>query len=173
MISGYRANVRDTDHKLLGVVSDRYRVVQNEDAFAFTDALLGEGVSPYLVFCNAHDGSRAIKVAMTPIRVVCSNMLNLASHTAKRCWSAKHTTNIADKLEKAKETLFFAESYMSSLGQEMEMLRKERLSDRKAMEYINTLLPMREEMTIQQKKNIRNLKEDLKRRYFDAPDLRM
>ena len=26
-------------------------------------------------------------------------------------------------------------------------------------------------MTIQQKKNVRNLQEDLKRRYFDAPDL--
>ncbi len=43
-IQGYRANVRDSDNRLLGVVSDRYRVVQNEDAFAFTDALLGEGV---------------------------------------------------------------------------------------------------------------------------------
>ena len=202
LILGYRANVRDTDNKLLGVVSDRYRVVQNEDAFAFTDSLLGEGVryetagslqsgrrvwmlaklpneyiilgeqiSSYLVFCNSHDGSGAIKVAMTPIRVVCSNTLNLALDTAKRCWTAKHTTNIADKLEEAKETLFFAEFYMSRLGQEMEVLRKERLSDRKALEYINTLLPIREDMTIQQKKNLRNLKEDLKRRYFDAPDL--
>ena len=202
LIQGYRANVRDTDNKLLGVVSDRYRVVQNEDAFAFTDSLLGEGVryetagslqsgrrvwmlaklpneyiilgeqiSSYLVFCNSHDGSGAIKVAMTPIRVVCSNTLNLALDTAKRCWTAKHTTNIADKLEEAKETLFFAEFYMSRLGQEMDVLRKERLSDRKALEYINTLLPIREDMTIQQKKNLRNLKEDLKRRYFDAPDL--
>ena len=202
LIPGYRANVWDTDNKLLGVVSDRYRVVQNEDAFAFTDSLLGEGVryetagslqsgrrvwmlaklpneyiilgeqiSPYLVFCNSHDGSGAIKVAMTPIRVVCSNTLNLALDMAKRCWTAKHTTNIADKLEEAKETLFFAEAYMSRLGQEMEVLQKERLSDRKALEYINTLLPIKENMTIQQKKNLRNLKEDLKRRYFDAPDL--
>lgn len=202
-ITGYRANVRDTDNMLLGVVSDRYRVVQNEDAFAFTDALLGEGVryetagslqsgrrvwmlaklpneyiilgeqiSPYLVFCNSHDGSGAIKVAMTPIRVVCSNTLNLALDTAKRCWTAKHTTNIADKLEEAKETLFFAESYMSRLGQEMEALRKEQLSDQKAIEYMNILLPIKEDMSLQQKKNIRNLQEDLKRRYFDAPDLK-
>lgn len=202
-ITGYRANVRDTDNKLLGVVSDRYHVVQNEDAFAFTDSLLGEGVryetagslqsgrrvwmlaklpneyiilgeqvSPYLVFCNSHDGSGAIKVAMTPVRVVCSNTLNLALDTAKRCWTAKHTTNIADKLEEAKETLFFAESYMSSLGQEMEALRKEQLSDQKAIEYMNILLPIKEDMSLQQKKNIRNLQEDLKHRYFDAPDLK-
>lgn len=202
LIPGYRANVRDSDHRLLGVVSDRYRVVQNEDAFAFTDALLGEGVryetagslqsgrrvwmlaklpneyiilgeqiSPYLVFSNTHDGSGAIKVAMTPVRVVCSNTLNLALNTTKRCWSAKHTTNIADRLEEAEETLLFAESYMTALGAEFEELCKIRMSDKKVMESVKELLPMKDDMTIQQKKNVRNLQEDLKRRYFDAPDL--
>lgn len=43
MIPGYRANVRSTDEAVLGVVSDRYRIVQNEEAFQFTDDLLGEG----------------------------------------------------------------------------------------------------------------------------------
>ena len=28
-ISGYKANIRDIDNKVLGVVSDRYKVVQN------------------------------------------------------------------------------------------------------------------------------------------------
>lgn len=201
-IQGYRANVRDSDNRLLGVVSDRYRVVQNENAFAFTDALLGEGVryetagslqsgrrvwmlaklpheyiilgeqiSPYLVFSNTHDGSGSIKVAMTPVRVVCSNTLNLALNTTKRCWSAKHTTNIADRLEEAEETLLFAESYMTALGAEFEELCKIRMSDKKVMESVKELLPMKDDMTIQQKKNVRNLQEDLKRRYFDAPDL--
>ena len=32
MIPGYRANVRSTDEAVLGVVSDRYRIVQNEEA---------------------------------------------------------------------------------------------------------------------------------------------
>ena len=45
MIPGYRANVRSTDDAVLGVVSDRYRIVQNEEAFQFTDDLLGEGVT--------------------------------------------------------------------------------------------------------------------------------
>ena len=115
VVTGFKANVRDTDKKVLGVVTDRYKVVQNEEAFAFTDELLGEGVryetagslqggrkvwllahlpheyiiageriSPYLVFSNTHDGSGAIRVAITPIRVVCQNTLNLALNTAKR-----------------------------------------------------------------------------------------
>ena len=44
LIPGYKANIRDSDRKALGVVTDRYKVIQNEEAFAFTDALLGEGV---------------------------------------------------------------------------------------------------------------------------------
>ena len=43
-IDGFKANIRDRDGQVLGVVTDRYKVVQNEDAFAFTDELLGEGV---------------------------------------------------------------------------------------------------------------------------------
>lgn len=44
-IDGFKANIRDRDGQVLGVVTDRYKVVQNEDAFAFTDELLGEGVA--------------------------------------------------------------------------------------------------------------------------------
>lgn len=43
-IEGSWANVRSSDGKPLGVVGSRYQIVQNADAFAFTDALLGEGV---------------------------------------------------------------------------------------------------------------------------------
>ena len=38
-IAGYKANVRSTDGRVLGIVSDRYKVVQNQDAFQFTDEI--------------------------------------------------------------------------------------------------------------------------------------
>lgn len=202
LIEGYKANVRDSDNRVLGVVTDRYKVIQNEEAFAFTDALLGEGVryetagslqngkkvwllahmpheyiisgeriSPYLLFSNTHDGSGAIKVALTPIRVVCNNTLNLALNTAKRSWSMIHTGDIKGKMEEAKNTLFMAEKYMDSLGKEFENLRMKKLSDKEIMEYIELLLPIEENATLQQRRNIIKLRDDMKMRYFDAPDL--
>ena len=203
LIEGYKANVRDTDRKVLGVVTNRYRIIQNEEAFGFTDALLGEGVryetagslqggrkvwllarlpheyiisgeriSPYLVFSNAHDGSGAVRVALTPIRVVCNNTLNLALSTTKRSWSMMHTGNVQEKLEEAKDTLFRAETYMDSLGKEFDELRKKKLTDKQVMDYIEILLPMEDNTTPQQRKNISRLREDMGRRYFDAPDLK-
>ena len=201
-IEGYKVNVRDSDRKALGVVTDRYKVIQNNEAFAFTDELLGEGVryetagslqggkkvwllahmpreyiisgeqiSPYLVFSNTHDGSGAIKVALTPIRVVCQNTLNLALAKANRCWSMIHTGDIHEKMQEARDTLLRAENYMQELGQEFENLRMKKLSDRQVMEYIEILLPLEDNSTPQQTKNIRKLREDMKMRYFDAPDL--
>ena len=131
----------------------------------------GERISPYLIFSNTHDGSGAIKVALTPIRVVCQNTLNLALSGAKRSWSMIHTGNIQNKLEEARDTLFMAENYMDSLGKEFERLRAVTMPDKKVIEYIELLLPVEENATPQQKKNIRRLQEDMKIRYFDAPDL--
>ena len=202
LIDGYKANVRDSDRSVLGVVTDRYKIVQNREAFAFTDELLGEGVryetagslqggrkvwllahmpheyiisgeriSPYLLFSNAHDGSGAIKVALTPVRVVCQNTLNLALATAKRSWAMNHTGNIEGKMKEAKDTLFLAERYMDELGKEFELLRKKKLTDKQVMEYIEVLLPIEKGSTPQQAKNMKRLQEDMKIRYFDAPDL--
>ena len=201
-IEGYKANVRDSDRKVLGVVSDRYKVVQNTDAFSFTDELLGKGVryetagslqegkrvwllarlpreyiiageriSPYLVFSNTHDGSGSVKVAITPVRVVCNNTLNLALSIAKRSFCIIHTGNIQDKIQEAKDTLFMAEEYMDCLGTEFEQLRRQKMTEEQIEEYIELLLPMEKEPTPIQQKNIIRLRKDLEKRYYDAPDL--
>lgn len=201
-VPGFKANIRSDNGTVLGVVSNRYQVVQNEEAFAFTDELIGEGVvyetagslnggrkvwllaklperyhlageavEPYIVFTNSHDGSGAIRVAPTPVRVVCQNTLNLALNTAKRSWSMIHTGGIQAKLEEAKDTLFRASQYMNALQEEAERLTMQRVTDRQVMNWVNDLLPLEDDATEKQKANIIRLRSDLIHRYFDAPDL--
>ena len=83
-----------------------------------------------------------------------------------------HTGNIQEKLEEAKDTLFRAEEYMDSLGQEIEKLRMKKITDKQVMDYIEVLLPIEDGSTPQKVKNISRLREDMKMRYFDAPDLK-
>jgi phage/plasmid-like protein (TIGR03299 family) len=40
-IPGFKANVRSDTGEVLGIVSDRYRIAQNRDVFAFADELIG------------------------------------------------------------------------------------------------------------------------------------
>ena len=108
---------------------------------------------------------------MTPIRVVCQNTLNLALNSAKRIWTTKHTENVMSRVHEARETLLLAEAYMGELGRGIDELSRIRLSDRKAMELMQEFFPVTEEMNGVQKKNNLRLLEDLKQRYWDAPDL--
>lgn len=202
LIPSFKANIRESDGKVLGVVTDRYKIVQNSEAFAFTDSLVGEGVTyetagslqdgrkvwmlaklpekykllddevtPYLVFSNSHDGSGALKIAMTPIRVVCNNTLNLALNDAKRIWSSNHTGDINLKLEEASKTLFLAKDYMKKLDYEANYLNRKKIDDKKILEFIDELLPLPDNASRIQEKNIDLLRSDMKLRYFDAPDL--
>lgn len=131
----------------------------------------GDRVIPYLVFSNSHDGSGSIKVAMTPIRVVCSNTLNLALNDAKRIWTTIHTGDIKSKLDEAKKTLLLAEYYMDKLETEIDKLNKIKLTDAKVLEYISELIPMPNNASKLQEKNVQQLRNDLEVRYFEAPDL--
>ena len=202
-IKGYYANVRDSDNKVLGIVGERYKIVQNNEAFEFTDELLGQGVKyetagslnggkriwllaktpndykilgdsiePYLVFTNTHDGTGSIKVAMTPVRVVCKNTLNLALKKADRAWSARHTGNINEKLNQARQTLELADLYMQTLNQTFEELYKVKLDDKKVIELVDNLIPVDEDASTRMKENKNSIKSDIIFRYEEAPDLK-
>ena len=203
-IPGYNVNVRSSDGKPLGIVGGRYQIVQNTEAFAFTDALLGEGVryetagslkegkiiwllaklpnkyeilgdkiDPYVVFTNTHDGSGAVKIAMTPVRVVCQNTLNMALGSAKRIWSARHTGSIQGKLDDAMMTLNLANQYMEAIKGRFEELHAIKLSEKKLNNVIELLVPIDEEISNRQKENANAIRADILTRYYEAPDLKV
>ena len=200
-ISGYKANMRDSDQSILGIVSDRYQIVQNSEAFEFTDSLLDEGVvyetagslrdgkqiwllarmpsttilgddvDPYLCFTNTFDGSGAIKVCMTPVRVVCNNTLNLALETTKRSWSTRHIGDLAGKLHQAKETLGLAQEYMKKLDEDADRLANTKLSDGEIESIVSFIFPIDYIKDTQRKiQNSEKMRSDLMACYM-MPDI--
>lgn len=59
------ANVRDKDNRVLGVVGNRYSIVQNSEAFSFTDSLIGEGCK-YETAGSLRDGKQIWLLAHLP-----------------------------------------------------------------------------------------------------------
>lgn len=203
-IPGYKANRRSSDNSILGIVSDRYRIVQNTEAFEFTDAIVGEtengvvkyetagslnggkkiwllakmptqkilddDVEPYMCFSNTHDGSGAIRICMTPIRVVCANTLSMALNTAKRQWSTKHMGDMQSKLEEAKLCLQLADKYMRGLDEEADRLANATLYREQIDEILNELFPVEDDASERKKRNVQAMKDDFYVAYF-MPDI--
>lgn len=200
IIEGYKANTRNIDKSVLGLVTDKYQIVQNADAFDFTDMLLGEGVTyetagslrsgkvvwllakmperyilgdkfePYMCFCNSHDGMGAIKICMTPIRVVCNNTLNMAFSSASRNWSTKHMGDIRTKMSEARHTLRLANDYLDALSVNADKLANEKFSTDEMMDILDEMFPVTEDMTERKKNNIKEVKDGIMICVF-APDL--
>lgn len=185
------ATVRMTDNKVLGVVGKAYHVIQNMEAFRWTDSLLGEGckyetagslregrrvwlsaklpeplkvlgddVDMYFVFSNSHDGSSCVRVAITPIRVVCQNTLTWGLKAAKRTWSIRHTQSLNGRLDEAAEALGLANRFSRRFMEDAE-----RLADKKVSfeEYIDKLLPMAEGESEGDSRAVQNLIEQRER----------
>lgn len=203
-IPNYKANVRSTDGSCLGIVTNRYQIVQNTEAFEFTDAIVGEtengvvtyetagslcggrkiwllakmpvqkvlddDVEPYMFFSNSHDGSGAIKVGMTPIRIVCNNTLNMALAGAKRSWSTKHVGDMQSKLEEAKLCLQMADKYMQNLDIEADRLANAKLYKEQIDEILDEMFPIDDNDTDRKKQNVQSVKDNFYVAYF-MPDI--
>lgn len=199
-IPNYVANIRDSDNSVLGIVTNRYQIVQNSEAFDFTDSLLDEQVKyetagslfkgkkiwllakmpsikilddevePYICFTNTHDGSGAVRCIMTPVRVVCNNTLNLALSTAKRAWSTRHVGDIMQKLEQAKKSLGLANKYMEELEKQADIMTNTKISEEEVNNIVSGLFPINEEDSDRKKNNMKQMRDGFISCYF-APDI--
>lgn len=191
VIPSFFANTRDSDEKVLGIVGAKYKIVQNKEAFEFTDALIGEGITyetagslkegktiwllgkmperyivgdkfePYICFTNTHDGTGAVRVCMTPIRVVCNNTLNLALSGATRNWSAVHSTNIDKKLNEARLTLLLANEYLAKLDEEADKLANEKMSEGEMRDTLKKIFDVDSNASKRQKENSEIIQEQI------------
>ncbi|PSR26411.1 MAG: hypothetical protein C7B46_19995 [Sulfobacillus benefaciens] len=186
-IDGYRANVRATDRAQLGVVSDRYQIVQNRDALAWVDSLLGEPAqletagslaggryiwlmarlreeyrvlgdptTLFLTFTNGHDGSHALRVMASPVRVVCANTLNFATRAAVRSYTMIHTSNIEANLAQARDVLGFANQYMARFHAVAEHLADIRFTAAEWNDLCQMILPHRDRSVPEPKRLIQD-----------------
>lgn len=198
---GYIANVRNTDGKILGIVTGKYKIVQNEDAFEWTDLLLqenvkyetagslangrkvwllarmpenkilGDDVVPYLVFTNSHDGTGAIKVCLTPIRVVCQNTLAIALSGAERVHSIKHMGDMESKLNEVRNTLQIASTYINELGIVATKMSGKTIATAEVKEFLDEMFPIEVGATNRQIANMETLRDGFNFCYNNRPDI--
>lgn len=190
--TGYKFNVRSSDDTVLGVVGSRYKPVQNTEAFAFTDELIGgdvryetagslasgkriwllakmddvkvldDTVEPFLCLTNSHDGYGSLKVCMTPVRVVCQNTLNCALSRAKRTWNVRHTGSVMSRVQEAAQTLNLARNYMDSLKGTAEELYALKIPEVRFEELSSQMFPIDADTTKRKEESQLMLRDQLR-----------
>lgn len=83
----------------------------------------------YVTALNGHNGSMALSVIASPIRVVCANTQAAAIRSAAQRWSTRHTKGAAKAIAEARESLNMAHKFNEAFEAEAERMISESLTD--------------------------------------------
>ena len=173
-----RDNPFNKEIDVLATVGKRYKPVQNEELFAFADAIhdanadcrwesagslkkgkvvfgtvdiprtmvldpqgANDETKLYLIVWTSHDGSVAVQAAVTPVRVVCQNTLNLAMKNAKQSFKIRHTQSVEGRIQVARETLGLALGYFDEFEVQAKALYSQAITDAEFSKLIQTIYP--------------------------------
>ena len=92
-------------------------------------------IQPYILLSNSHDGSQALRIQLTPVRVVCFNTLRFATRDSGGFYG-KHTRNVLQKAGEAREVLGLATAYYEMFAQKADQMLNTRLTVIEAQDYL-------------------------------------
>jgi len=107
-----------------------------------SDILPKDQLDRYLLLWNTHDGSGALRALFTSVRVVCANTARIAlSEGRGEGVYLRHTSNIKNRLEKAKEVLGLANKEFDKFVNFAKALAKLKMSAAEFDTLANYLIP--------------------------------
>ena len=184
------ATTRVTDNHVYGVVSDRFEMIQNADAFDFVNYMndevifekagetksgmvwiiaklpdvdiLGDKFTPHVIFRNGFTGDYQITAAICPLRHVCKNQFNFAFGHTNNTVTIKHLSNAIGKLAEAKEVLKTSADYMVELNNLAQQYANLPISEFGLERFLRELFPIPEEASTIARNNMLKAREDFK-----------
>ena len=186
---------RRQDGHTYDVVSDKFEIIQNRDAFDFVKYMgdellfekagetqsgmvyvigrlpevdiLGDKFTPHVIFRNGFSGKVKITAAICPLRIVCQNQFNFAFKNTANTVQIRHVGNAEAKLEEAREVLRLSADYMAELNAMAEHFASMRLDQARMERITDYLFPMpTEDMNPFKRKSL----EDARAKFINAHD---
>jgi len=83
----------------------------------------------YVLITNSHDGSNALRVLLTGVRVVCWNTHSMAIAGADNIWSIRHIGNVHARVEECRKSLELASEWSKTDEDAMNTLAGEQCEE--------------------------------------------
>lgn len=178
-----KAVIREDTRELLGVVSNRYKVCQNVDALSFIENIndikllkagavgtnnstiymigqlpevkvLGDVITPHIIFQNSHDGLSGIKATICMLRVICQNQFVSTFEHSPATISIRHQGELDDKLIAARETMNSLYDYVKTYDQFANTMVAQKVDSKMFNRIIESYFKIPEDATDRMKANI-------------------
>lgn len=101
-------------------------------------------VDKYVLLSNSHDGTMAVRVGFTPIRVVCANTMAFAiGHAGSQLMRIRHSGNVVDNLEKIREAMSLANQQFEANAELFRELSKRNINTEDLEKYVKSVFAVK------------------------------
>jgi phage/plasmid-like protein (TIGR03299 family) len=106
----------------------------------------GDDVEKFLLLSNSHDGSLAVRVGFSPIRVVCNNTLSLA-HASQdsQLIRLKHSSGVVTNLENVRDTIDAVNARFEATAEQWRRLARKDINQADLRKYVSRVLDVGEQ----------------------------
>lgn len=150
------ATLKAETREPIGLVSDRYEVYQNQDAFRFLEeipdiefvragetyngmvyiigklpslTILNDTFTPYVIFQTSHNGWFSLRATICPLRIVCQNQFAMSFRNMENTISIRHSARIDSSIAEAQQLLKDTALYMQGFTNTAEELALLKITD--------------------------------------------
>jgi phage/plasmid-like protein (TIGR03299 family) len=103
----------------------------------------GDEVEKYLLLSHGHDGSLAVRVGFTPVRVVCQNTLAMAHGAdASQLIRVKHTREVHENLADVRQVMDLADQQFEATAQQYRLLARKSVNQADLHRYVRRALKL-------------------------------
>lgn len=181
-IPGAFCTKKENSLETFGVVGKEFSIIQNIEGFDFINALVGEGltflkagenrkmvwiigqlptveilgdkVTPHVIFQNSHGGNTTLKATIAPLRIICQNQFNLTFRKADNKISLRHTSSIKERLHTAETVLAQNSIYLDEFKKKAEEMASAKVSRAKVDSFLDTIFEVKADFNPTQIKNM-------------------
>ena len=115
--------------------------------------VIGDDITEkYLLLSNSHDGTSAVRIMFTPIRVVCQNTLNMALRDTSGL-SIRHHADVHERVQQAYKLLGLVNEAYDQAAVLMRAMAKVQINSQRLREYFESVLPLPTEDQVERERN--------------------
>lgn len=150
------ATIKSETREPIGLVSDRYEIYQNADAFKFLEEIpdiqfvragetyngmvyiigklptlkvLDDEFTPYVIFQTSHNGRFSLRATICPLRIVCQNQFAMSFKNMTNTISIQHSKRLEGRIIEAQQLLKDTAIYMQGFTNTAEELALLKITD--------------------------------------------
>ena len=114
----------------------------------------GDEVEKFILLSHSHDGSLAVRVGFTPVRVVCCNTLALAHRAdASKLIRVRHSASMHDNLENIREVMNLANQEFEASAEQYKLLARKGINQNDLRAYVKRVLKVESQAKISTRTN--------------------